>query len=79
MRNALFALLVGIVAVQGTVTPAVAESETAFNPYGWIGTETVKTPFGISTQERLPLARGCHRLADTSSSSTEPSRSSSPK
>jgi hypothetical protein len=27
-------------------TPAVAESETAPNPNGWIGTETVKIPFG---------------------------------
>jgi hypothetical protein len=46
MKNALFALLVGIASVQGTATPAVAESETAPNPNGWIGTETVKTPFG---------------------------------
>ena len=46
MKNALFALLVGIASVQGTTTPALAESEIMPYPNGWIGTETVKTPFG---------------------------------
>ncbi len=65
MKNALFALLVGIASVQGTTTPALAESETTPNANGWIGTETVKTPFGnFDFKNGYPTPEAATRLLD---------------
>ena len=65
MKNALFALLVGIASVQGTTTPALAESETTPDANGWIGTETVKTPFGnFDFKNGYPTPEAATRLLD---------------
>ena len=65
MKNALFALLVGIATVQGTTNSAVAESETTPNPNGWIGSETVKTPFGnFDFKNGYPTPEAATRLLD---------------
>ncbi|MEZ0326828.1 MAG: DUF1254 domain-containing protein [Fimbriimonas sp.] len=65
MKNALFALLVGILSVQGTTTPALAENETTPDANGWIGTETVKTPFGnFDFNNGYPTPEAATRLLD---------------
>ena len=65
MKNAWFALLVGIASVQGTTTPALAESETTPNANGWLRTETVKTPFGnFDFKNGYPTPEAATRLLD---------------
>jgi hypothetical protein len=65
MKNALFALLVGIASVQGTTTPALAESETTPDANGWLGRETEKTPFGnFDFNNGYPSPEAATRLLD---------------